>query len=316
MLLGAHLSIAGGLCEALRAARKYRFETLALFVRNQRQWAAPPLAHEAAEEFRSLRRRLGIGPVVAHGSYLLNLAGEPTVRRKSLAALAEDLRRCGRLGIEYLVIHPGSRADAGEGMRLIAEGLREALAAATAAASPAPEAAAASGATAPAGCAGPAILLETTSGAGHSIGGRFEELAEILALAGAPAGPDARRVGAGEAGAPRLGVCLDTCHVFAAGYDLRTPHAYAQTMARLDAAVGLWRLKAVHLNDSLGDLGSRLDRHAHIGKGRLGLAAFANLVRDERLAGVPLLLETPKGKDRRGRDWDRVNAGAIRRLAR
>jgi deoxyribonuclease-4 len=111
-------------------------------------------------------------------------------------------------------------------------------------------------------------------------------------------------------------VCLDTCHVFAAGYDIRTPLAYAETMARLDAIVGLRRLAAVHLNDSLGRLGSRLDRHAHIGKGQIGLEGFAHLVRDPRLANVPLILETPKGKDRRGRDWDRVNAGAIRRLTR
>jgi deoxyribonuclease IV len=345
MLLGAHLSIAGGLCEALRAARRYRFAALALFLRNHRQWAAPPLSEEAAEEFRALRRKLGVGPVAAHGSYLSNLAGSPAVRRKSVDSLAEDRRRCGRLGIEYLVIHPGSHADAAEGVRLIAEGLREVLGVS--------------------GEAATMILLETTAGAGHSIGGRFEELAEVLARAEGSAQADnlsaaandrprlqpgysaapppnplpAPRGGGKGRGAPetpaeagachtsvagqrplpvhgRLGVCLDTCHVFAAGYDLRTPRAYAETMALFDAVIGLSRLRAVHLNDSLGRLGSRLDRHAHIGKGRIGLEGFGNLVRDPRLAGVPLILETPKGKDRRGRDWDRLNADAIRRLAR
>ena len=281
MLLGAHLSIAGGLHEALRAARRYRFNTLGLFVRNQRQWACPPLSEQAVLAFRSLRRRLGIAPVVAHGSYLLNLCGRPLVRRKSIAALAEDRRRCGRLGIEYLVIHPGSHADAGEGGRLIAEGLRHVL-------------------DASAG-AGTAVLLETTAGAGHSIGGRFEELAEALERAASPG---------------LLGVCLDTCHVFAAGYDIRTPQAYARTMSRFDAVIGLSRLKAVHLNDSRGELGSRLDRHEHIGKGRIGLEGFAHFLHDPRMERIPLILETPKGKDPRGRDWDRVNAGAIRRLHR
>jgi deoxyribonuclease IV len=302
MLLGAHLSIAGGLCEALRAARRYRFPTLALFLRNQRQWAAAPLTDKSAGEFRALRSKLGIGPVAAHGSYLLNLAGSEAVRSKSILALAEDLRRCERLGIEYLVIHPGSCAEADEGVRRIAEGLREALAAA-------PEAAT-------------MVLLETTSGAGHSIGGRFEELAAILAQvrekgSGAEKGTCCFSSGWKSSMSPfPLGVCLDTCHVFAAGYDVRTPEAWAETAARFDKMIGLSRLKVVHLNDSVGELGSRLDRHAHIGKGRIGLAGFAAVVRDARLAGVPLILETPKGKDGRGRDWDRVNAGAIRRLAR
>ena len=283
MLLGSHLSVAGGLHNALLAARKYRFDTVALFVRNQRQWACPPLAEEEVERFRALRKELGISPVIAHGSYLMNLCGAEPVRAKSIAALVEDVGRCRRLGIDFLVLHPGSNTDRPNGVRLIAEGLNQAV-----------RLSAASGETGET-----VILLETTSGAGRTLGGRFEDLAEILALVDRP---------------ERFGVCLDTCHVFAAGYDLRAPEAYAATIAQFDAVVGLPRLRAIHLNDSLGDLGSRLDRHAHIGKGKIGRAGFANLLRDERLAQVPLILETPKGRDSRGRDWDRINARAVRGL--
>ncbi len=281
LLLGAHLSIAGGLCHALRAARRHRFPTLAMFVRNQRQWAAPPLEEAEVREFRELRRSLGISPVVAHGSYLLNLCGEREVRRRSIAALAEDLTRCVRLGIDHLVFHPGSRADSAEGVRLVAAGLDEVLA------------------RAPDGQT--SVLLETTSGAGRTLGGTFEQLAAVLGLSRRP---------------DRLGVCLDTCHVFAAGWDIRSAGGYEAMMTRLDATVGLSRLKAVHVNDSRGDLGSRRDRHEHIGKGKIGLGGFVHFLCDRRLARVPLILETPKGQDPRGRDWDSVNANVLRRLAR
>jgi len=280
MLLGSHLSIAGGLHHALLAAGRYGFGTVAVFVRNQRQWHVPPLPASAVAEFRRVRRRLGIGPVVAHGSYLVNLAGDDEVRGKSVAATLADLERCGLLGIEYLVLHPGSRADADEGVRRIADALNEVLAACR--------------------FRRPRLLLETTAGAGHSIGGSFEQLAAILARLRRPR---------------RVGVCLDTCHVFAAGYDLRTPRAYRRTLARFDRLIGLDRLGAIHLNDSLRGLGSRLDRHEHIGRGRIGRAGFAQFVRDRRLADVPMILETPKGLDDRGRDWDAVNAAVLRRLA-
>jgi deoxyribonuclease-4 len=281
MLLGAHMSIAGGLEQALVRAREYGFDALAMFVRNQRQWSAPPLTARAAQLFRRTRRELEIGPVVAHGSYLVNLAGEQEVRQKSLAATAEELDRCGRLGIDALVIHPGSCPDRQEGIRRIAEALNRIMAAC-----PHPS---------------PRILLETTAGAGHTIGGTFGELADILAL-----------LEQGE----RFGVCLDTCHVFAAGYDVRTPQAYRQTMAEFDRVIGPDRLGAVHLNDSLGPLGSRLDRHVHIGRGQIGRRGFANFVNDPRLAAVAGLLETPKVLDNRGRAWDLINARLLRSLVR
>jgi deoxyribonuclease-4 len=281
MKLGAHLSIAGGLHEALVRASRYGFDTVALFVRNQLQWRSPPLGEQAVRAFRRTRRRLGIGPVVAHGSYLLNLAGSHEVRRRSVAALGDDLDRCGRLGIEYLVFHPGSHGDPALGIALIAEALNETMAR----------------------CRRrrPKILLETTAGAGNTIGRSFEQLAAVLGRLERPR---------------RFGVCLDTCHVFAAGYDVRSRRAYRRTMARFDRIIGLDRLMAIHLNDSRGKLASRLDRHAHIGHGQIGLRGFANFVVDRRLAAVPMLLETPKQRDEKtGRDWDEINAEALRRLA-
>jgi len=281
MLLGSHLSIVGGIHNALIAARKYGFDTVAVFVRNQRQWRTPPLTEQAVKTFRRTRKKSRVAPVVAHGSYLVNLAGSRKVRRKSILAMHEELNRCGRLGIEYLVIHPGSNEDPQAGIRLIADALNRIMD----------------------GCRHrrPKILLETTSGAGNSIGRTFEQLAEILLLLRRPR---------------RFGVCLDTCHVFAAGYDIRTYQAYQRTMKELDRVIGLDRLLAIHLNDSLRDLGSCIDRHAHIGRGKIGLAGFANLVNDPRLANVPMTLETPKGKDDSGIDWDEVNAQAIRALVR
>jgi deoxyribonuclease-4 len=281
MLLGAHLSIAGGPHMALHRAARYGFDTVAIFVRNQRRWRAPPLTAAAAARFRRARRRLGIGPVIAHGSYLANLAGCPAVRKKSIAAVAEELDRCRRLGADYYVFHPGSPGRDGPevGIARVAEALNRLI---------------------PAAGRRVKVLLETTAGAGRQLGGRFEELAEMLARL------ERRR---------RFGVCLDTCHVFAAGYDLGTPRACRRTMRRFDRIVGLDRLRVVHLNDSLADLGSRRDRHEHIGRGRIGLEGFANFVRDRRLADVPMILETPKGTTDDGRDWDRVNAETLRSLA-
>jgi deoxyribonuclease-4 len=281
MLLGSHLSISGGLDKALIKADGYGFGTVALFVRNQVQWRVSPLADEAVRRFRSTRKRLGIGPVVAHGSYLVNLAGRDDIRRKSIEAMVADLDRCGGLGIEYLVFHPGSADDVDEGIERIARAMEEIFQR----------------------CARrrPKLLLETTAGQGRSIGHRFEHLAEIRRRC------RRRR---------RVGICLDTCHVFAAGYDVRTPAGWQATLDELDDAVGLEHLLAVHLNDSKRPLGSRVDRHEHIGKGAIGRRGFAAIVTDRRLAEVPLILETPKGTDEKGRDYDTLNARLLRRLAR
>ena len=275
------MSIAGGPENALLVAADYGFDTVAMFVRNQRQWSAPPLSAETARRFRQTRRRLGIAPVVAHASYLVNLGGAPDVRRKSIRGLADDLDRCGRLGIEYLVLHPGSNPSAAAGIDLIADALNRVIA----------------------DCPHRRVkvLLETTSAAGRTLGGRFDQLADIL-----------RRLKRRR----RFGVCLDTCHIFAAGYDLRSARAYQRTMDAFDAEIGFDQLLAVHLNDSLGPLGSRRDRHAHIGHGQIGRRGFRHLVNDPRFADVPMILETLKGQGPDGRDWDTVNAEVLRRLQR
>ena len=280
MRLGSHLSIAGGLHHALLAASAHGFEAVAMFLRNQMQWKSRPLGAEAVTQFKRVRKAVGIAAVVAHGSYLVNLAGLAPIRRKSIRAMIEDLDRCGRLGVEYLVIHPGSRRRAGEGIDLIARALNEIFAAC--------------------GHRRPKILLETTAGSGNTLGRSFEELAAILARTDRPR---------------RVGVCLDTCHIFAAGYDIRTPAGCEKTLDEFDRIVGLDRLRAIHLNDSRRELASRVDRHAHIGLGEIGLRGFAALVGDPRLDGVPMILETPKGLDDHGRQWDAVNAEIIRNMA-
>jgi len=280
MLLGAHLSIAGGVDRALLAAAEYGFNAVGLFLRNQVQWRCRPLDEALVARFKRTRRQAGIAAVVAHGSYLVNLAGLARVRRRSIAAMIEDLDRCGRLGIEYLVIHPGSRPDAAKGIDQIVRALDAIFAA----------------------CPRrrPKILLETTAGSGNTLGRSFEQLAAILDRVARPR---------------RVAVCLDTCHIFAAGYDIRTPAACRKTLDQFDSIVGLDRLRAVHLNDSRKGIASRVDRHAHIGHGLIGLRGFAALVSDPRLSGVPMILETPKGMDADGRDWDAVNAETIGRLA-
>lgn len=280
MILGAHLSISGGLHKALESAKRYDFSAVALFVRNQVQWKCRALSEEAVESFLATRRQVDVKKIVAHASYLVNLAGNSEVRPKSIAAMVEDLSRCQRLGIEYLVFHPGSNPDNELGIRLIAEALDEIIG------------------QAPAGET--RILLETTAGQGNCIGHRFEHLRDILAASES---------------CGRLGVCLDTCHVFAAGYDLRSQEGYLETMEEFDRVIGLDSLYAVHVNDSKKPFASRVDRHEHIGQGYLGLDAFKFLVQDSRLREVPLILETPKGTDESGQDWDLRNADLLRKLA-
>ena len=280
MLLGCHLSIAGGAYRALESARRYGLSTVALFVRNQRQWRAPALADDQAALFQKTRGELAISPVIAHGSYLVNLAGEGKFSEPSAKATADELDRCGRMGIEFLVMHPGTHADAVAGISLLTDRLNQIVAA----------------------CRHESVkvLLETTAGQGGNLGWSFEQLAEMLARLRP---------------AKRFGVCLDTCHVFAAGYDIRTPQAYRRTMKQFDSIVGMDRLGVIHVNDSKRELGSRVDRHEHIGQGKIGLRGLANFVRDERLARTPFILETPKGLDPDGRDLDEINIATVRRIA-
>ena len=282
-LLGAHMSMQGGVHRAIERGVGLGCTALQLFTRNNVQWRATPLTEAHCQAFRSVWGASGIGPIVAHANYLIDLASaDERVVRLSLDGLIVELQRAAALGLRWVVLHPGCHQGAGDeqGLRQVAELVRRAFDAT---------------AGLPAG-----LLLETTAGQGTSLGWRFEHLAWLLDAIGEPA---------------RLGVCFDTCHVFAAGYDLRDEASYAATMAEFDRVVGLRRIHAFHVNDSKRELGSRVDRHAHIGRGRLGLAAFRCLMRDPRFAAVPKLIETPKADAERD-DWDAVNLGKLRRLAR
>ena len=256
------MSIAGGVDKAVERGASIGCSALQIFTKSTSQWAARPLPAEEAERFRDSVRRSGMTHVVAHDSYLINLCSpDDRLWRRSIEACALELERCARLHVPWLVTHPGGHL--GEGEEFAVRRMAEAIDAVHDRV-PAQEA---------------SLALETTAGQGTIIGYRFEQIAAVIARTRDPG---------------RVGVCLDTCHVFAAGYDLRTPAGYAEMMRRFDGEIGLGRLQAVHVNDSKRGLGERVDRHEHIGKGWIGIAAFRILMNDDRLRGVPLLLETPK----------------------
>ena len=265
LLLGAHMSIAGGVSKSLERGHSIGCQSIQIFTRNQRQWNSKPLDSEEIERFKLNQAETGMGPVVAHDSYLINL-GSPNdaMWEKSLAAYILELQHCQTLSIPYLVMHPGSHVGSGEqaGLQRVAEGLDLAHDATQ----------------------GFQVisLLETTAGQGTNLGYRFEQLAAIRSMVREP---------------ERVAICLDTCHVFAAGYELRTPESYAETLDDFDRILGLDSLRCLHLNDCKKELGSHVDRHEHIGKGMLGIEPFRFLMNDPRLAGLPGLLETPKGPE-------------------
>lgn len=272
MNLGSHLSVSGGLYKALEKASSYNFSSVAIFVRNQVQWKVSPLKDDVIKRFKETREKLEIENVVAHASYLINLAGKEEVRNKSIPGMVVDVERCDQLGIESLVLHPGSNPDLEKGIDMIADGLNDI-------------------ADKTANCK-TKILLETTAGQGNCIGHKFEHIADIL-----------KKV----ENSSRFGVCLDTCHIFAAGYDLRTEKAYKETMENFENTIGFKNLVAIHLNDSKKDLGTRVDRHEHLGRGFLGKESFVNLLNDKRIKDIPLIMETPKDKNENGEDWDTIN---------
>ena len=258
MLLGAHEGIAGGVSTAFARAEEDGADCLQIFTRNARGWAAKPLEAEEIGRFRAEARRTG-KPVAAHSSYLINAAaGDREIRKRSWAALADELQRCEQLGIPALVFHPGSHPDEAEGVKLVAAAMAQAIDATPGKVK---------------------LLTETTAGQGASLGHRFEQLAAI-------------RDGIPRALRRRAALCVDTCHLFAAGYDLTTDAGYAATFEALDRAVGLDQVLAFHLNDSKKPLGCRVDRHEHIGEGAMGLSPFRRLVNDARFATVPGYLET------------------------
>jgi deoxyribonuclease-4 len=266
-LLGAHQSIAGGLHLAFARIAQVGGESLQIFTANQRQWKAKALTDEEIRLFQETWQKHGFMPVASHASYLINLAAQdPDKAEKSIAAFSEELIRCRQLGINLVVIHPGSHGGRGieAGLQEVSRNLEQALVRSQALDSELK------------------ILLETTAGQGTSLGSRFEELGYLLKNTRYP---------------QHLGICVDTCHIFAAGYDIRRPATYNQTMAALAKQIGLDQIHLFHLNDSQKDCGSRVDRHAHIGQGRIGLEGFRLLLNDARFSHLPMTLETDKGPD-------------------
>ena len=280
--LGVHVSVAGGVHHAPRRGKALGCTTIQIFTSNALQWKAKPLAPAAIEAFRVAQQQTKIWPVVAHASYLLNLASpDGTLYGRSLEALRGELQRAKALGLPYVVMHPGAHMGSGEreGLARIAQGLNRVQD--------------------QDGTGKVMVLLETTAGQGTQLGYQFEHFARIMDQLN-----EHRRVG----------VCLDTNHVFSAGYDISTTEGYASTFEELDRLIGLDRLHIVHLNDSRHACGTRKDSHAHIGRGHLGLEAFRRLLSDYRLASLPFILETPKGKNPEGQDWDAVNLSVLRHL--
>lgn len=279
LLLGAHQSIAGGVEKALARGLEVGCDTIQIFVKSPNRWASKPLAEENVAAFRAACAETGIWPIFGHAPYLLNLATpDEGLWQKSIDSLADDLQRCETLGLPGLVLHPGSHMGSGEetGLARISAALDEVHARL-----PGYQV---------------QIWLEITAGQGDHLGYTFEQLRAMIDGVRAP---------------ERLGVCFDTAHAFAAGYELRTAEGFAATWAAFDRVLGADRLRAVHLNDAKRELGSRVDRHEHIGQGLLGLEPFRRLVNEPRFRGVPMTLETEKGPDL---EEDRENLRVLRSL--
>ena len=279
MKLGAHMSIAGGVFQALKMGVNVGCETIQIFTKNNNRWEGKPLTEDEIKEFFRLKDQSGIDPVFAHDAYLINLASpREDILQKSINAMIDEVERAAKLKLPYLVMHPGSHTGSGEkiGLRTVSESLRYVIEKTSQ-------------------CS-VRILVETTAGQGSNLGYRFEHIAEILE---------------GVRDEERIGVCLDTCHIFAAGYDIRTKEKYEETMKEFNSIIGIKKLFALHLNDSKKELGSRVDRHAHIGQGFIGKNAFGFLLNDERLKHLPAVLETPKNKNC---DEDRINLALLRSL--
>jgi deoxyribonuclease-4 len=273
------MSIAGGLHLAFTRIQEVQGESLQIFLSNQRQWRTVPLTSQMVEDFRQQWKENGYMPVAAHDSYLINLAApDPTTLEKSVAAFADELERAAALEIPFLITHPGSHRGAGveAGLERFVENMDRAIIRSK--------------------TSTVMVLIENTAGQGTNLGSTFEEISFIISKS---------RYGEG------LGVCFDTSHAFAAGYDIRTRVTYEDTLSRFDQIVGLEKLKFFHINDSKRPLGSRVDRHEHIGKGKIGLAGFRLLLNDPRFQHHPMVLETPKGKELKE---DKENLRVLRSL--
>lgn len=261
LLVGAHVSIAGGIEKAFARGEKIGCSAIQIFTRNASRWQAKPLSKESSAAFRAARKQSRIGYVAAHDSYLINLASPDTeLRNKSIAAFVDEMQRCSQLGIEDLVMHPGAHVGqgAGAGLKTLLQSFRQIF-------SEAPQ--------------DVRVLVENTAGQGTCLGSRFEELAEIL----------------DRLAQYKLAICFDTCHAFAAGYDLTSAAGYAAVLAEFDRLIGVEKLALFHVNDSKKPLGSRVDRHNHVGRGLIGPDGFEALMQDPRFADVAKIIETPPG---------------------
>jgi deoxyribonuclease-4 len=285
---GIHESISGGHANAVSAAADAGFDCVQLFSKNSSQWKAKPLTEQDGQQFQQALQDRNIRFPLVHDSYLINLAsGKEDLRQKSISAFADEMERTATLGISWIVMHPGSPTgdeskNAEEnGLKRIAEAFDTIFQQTKTSVM---------------------VLLETTAGQGTNLGWKFEHLARIIDFSASP---------------DRFGVCVDTCHITAAGYSLASPKEYEATFEQFDKIIGLDRLKAFHLNDSVKGIGSRVDRHAHIGHGALGLEPFRLLVNDARFAELPMYLETPKGmveSNSEVLDWDVVNLRTLKGL--
>jgi deoxyribonuclease-4 len=278
LLIGAHMSIAGGLELAFSRGEEVGCTAIQIFTKNANRWRGKPLTKETAQAFREAWRKSPIGPVIAHDTYLINLAAPDEENwKRSRSAFLDEMERCAMLGIPELVMHPGAHKGAGEeaGLARICEAFRAIFAEAPHEVT---------------------VLLENTAGQGTYLGDRFEHLAAIME--GVPQG--------------RFGICFDTCHAFAAGYDLSTAQGYAAVVEEIDRLVGAEKIRAFHVNDSKKGLGSKVDRHEHIGLDAIGSDCFRELMLDPRFQKIPKILETPKGKDN---TLDLMNMATLRKLA-
>lgn len=281
MGVGAHMSISGGLHKALLRGEELACDTVQIFTKSNMQWRARDLAQEEIDLFKKTLAETGIWPVVGHDTYLINLASpDKEMHKKSIDSFIIETLRSDAIGLPYLVMHPGAHMGKGEkaGLKRIASSLNTIFKSAKG--------------------THVTVLLETTAGQGTNLGYRFEHLAQIMDMVDEP---------------DRLAVCYDTCHTFAAGYDIRTKKAYNGTLREFEKVIGLDRIKVFHLNDAKKGLGSRVDRHEHIGKGALGLDAFRFVLTDRRFKDTPKILETPKGEVK-GRSWDEINLKTLRKL--
>jgi deoxyribonuclease-4 len=280
-LLGAHTSTSGGVSKSVDLAEKLGFTALQIFTKNNNRWFQKPLGKKEIDDFKSKLKKSKIKFVVSHDSYLINLcAKDKSILKKSRSAFLDELERCELLGIPYLNFHPGAHLGTGEedGIKLIAESINIAHEKTK--------------------DYKVSSMLETTAGQGTAIGYRFEQLQKIIELVEKT---------------ERMSICIDTAHVFAAGYDIKNPEKFKKVIKTFDAIIGLDRLKCFHMNDSKKELGSRVDRHEHIGKGFIGLDGFSNIMNDRRLKKIPKILETPKGKEQLE---DLENIATLKKLIR